>query len=285
MDESNPHPDGMCLVCGASSFTPLWEILQRCGGCGFVTARLDAPIDARRLYEGDYFTGEEYLDYRADEAFFRKNFRKRLNQIRQHASGGRLLEIGAAYGFFLDLAREYFEVVGYEVNPAAVAYARTALRLEVRQDDFLAATTADIGGPIDVAVLWDVVEHLERPDLFLRKIADSSRPGGVLCLTTGDIGSFVARQRGRKWRMIHPPSHLHYFDRRTITHLLDRCGFEVLEIKAIGVARSIRQILYSILVLNLHAQRLYDTASRIVPSSAGFTLNTYDIMQVVAKRK
>lgn len=285
MDESNARPGGTCLVCGAASFTPLWEILQRCGDCGFVTARLDAPIDARQLYEGDYFTGEEYLDYLADEVFFSRNFRKRLSQIRQHSTGGRLLEIGAAYGFFLALAREHFDVVGYEVNPAAVAHAIDVLGLDVRQNDFLAETPADIGRPIDVAVMWDVIEHLERPDFFLQKIADCSRPGGVLCLTTGDIGSFVARRRGRKWRMIHPPSHLHYFDRETIARLLDRCGFEVLEIKAIGVARSIRQILYSILVLNLHARKLYDTASRIVPSSAGFTLNTYDIMQVVAKKK
>jgi len=285
MDDTNARPGGTCLVCGASSFAPLWDMLQRCGGCGFVTARLDAHIDARRLYEGDYFTGEEYLDYLADEAFFRRNFLKRLKQIRQHALGGRLLEIGAAYGFFLDLAREHFEVVGYEVNPAAVAHARTTLHLDVRQDDFLAATLEDIGGPIDVAVMWDVIEHLERPDLFLQKIADCSKPGGVLYITTGDIGSFLARQRGRKWRMIHPPSHLHYFDRKTIAQLLKRCGFEVLEIKAIGVARSIRQIMYSILVLNLHAKKLYDTASRIVPSSAGFTLNTYDIMQVVGQKK
>jgi hypothetical protein len=38
--------------------------------------------------------------------------------------------------------------------------------------------------------------------------------------------------------MIHPPSHLHYFDRKTIAQLLERCGFDVLEIKAIGVART-----------------------------------------------
>src|SRR4029079_2967820 len=106
MSNSHPNPSS-CLVCGASTFEVQWEILLRCRTCGFVTARLDAPIDARRLYEGDYFTGEEYLDYLAYEAFFRKNFRKRLKQIRQHATGGRLLEIGAAYGFFLDLAREH----------------------------------------------------------------------------------------------------------------------------------------------------------------------------------
>ena len=132
--------------------------------------------------------------------------------------------------------------------------------------------------------MWDVIEHLERPDLFLQKIADVSAPGAVLLLTTGDIGSFLARRRGRKWRMIHPPTHLHYFDRQTITRSLNRCGFDVLDIHGIGVARSIRQVLYSILALRLRAKGLYNTISKLVPRSAGFTLNTYDIMQVIARK-
>lgn len=276
---------GQCLVCGACAFTPLWEILQRCGACGFVTARLDVPIDARRLYEGDYFTGEEYLDYLADEAFFRRNFRGRLEEIRRRTPSGRLLELGAAYGFFLDLARKFYEVVGFEVNPAAVGHARDVLNLDVRRDDFLATPCEALGGPVDVAVLWDVIEHLDRPDLFLKHVAECSNSGLHLYITTGDIGSRLARWRGPRWRMIHPPSHLHYFDRATISRLLDRCGFDVVEIRAIGVARSIRQILYSVLVLRLKAPGLYRRLAKLVPAQAGFTLNTFDIMQVVAQRR
>ena len=53
----------------------------------------DANSALRQLYDGKYFKGEEYLDYQADEAFFRRNFRKRLAQVRKHRSTGRLLEI------------------------------------------------------------------------------------------------------------------------------------------------------------------------------------------------
>jgi len=84
--------------------------------------------------------------------------------------------------------------------------------------------------------------------------------------------------------MIHPPTHLHYFDRDTITQLLERCGYKVVEIKSVGVARSIRQILYSILVLRMGLRSMYRAAAARVPPSAGFTLNTGDIMQVVARK-
>ena len=276
--------ESICLVCGQNAFEPHLEILLRCSGCGFVTARLDAPVDARRLYEGDYFTGEEYLDYAADEAFFKRNFRKRLAEIRTRRPSGRLLEIGSAYGFFLDLARAHFETVGFEVNPEAVRHARDVLGLDVRADDFLGVDPASIGGPFDVVVMWDVIEHLDRPDRFMARIAEVSKPGTLLTITTSDISSRLARLRGRKWRMIHPPSHLHYFDRRTLPRLLAHHDFEVIDIHAVGVARSFHQIIYSMVALGLKASRLTRLLQRIVPAAWGFTLNTFDIMQVTAKK-
>lgn len=274
-----------CLVCSGENFEPWLGILLKCRSCGFVTAQLNQPIEARQIYEGNYFTGKEYLDYRADEVFLKRNFRRRLDEILSRRSRGRLLEIGAAYGFFLDLARVHFDVVGFEVNEQAVRHARESLELDVRGDDFLQCDETGVGGRFDVAVLWDVIEHLERPDRFLARIAELSNPGSLLYLTTGDIGSSLARWRGRKWRLIHPPSHLHYFDRRTITRLLANYGFEVLDIRAVGVARSLHQILYSLLILGLGLPKTYRAIKTIVPATWGITVNTFDIMQVTASRR
>lgn len=276
--------EASCLVCGHGDFDPHLDVLLKCPACGFVTARIDTPINLRSLYEGGYFTGEEYLDYRADEALFSRTFRKRLKELRRRRSNGRLLEIGSAYGFFLDLAKSHFDVVGFEPNAEAARYARETFGVEVRTDDFLQATREDVGGTVDVTVMWDVIEHLQRPDLFLAHVAELSKPGALLYVTTGDIGSRLARIRGRKWRLIHPPSHLHYFGRNTITRLLANHGFCVLEIRSVGVARSLRQILYSLLVLGFNLPRVHAALKKLAPPGRGFTLNTFDIMQVVAQR-
>jgi SAM-dependent methyltransferase len=241
-------------------------------------------MDVQAVYGGDYFTGEEYLDYRSDEAFLKKNFRRRLVEVRQRCPQGRLLEIGAAYGFFLDLAQEYFDVIGFEANPEAARYGRETCGVNIRTDDFLQASPAELGPPFDVTVMWDVIEHLERPDLVLAKVNAVSRPGASLYITTGDIGSLVARLRGAKWRMIHPPSHLHYFSRATLKRLLSNRGFRVIGIRSVGVARSLRQILYSLLVLHLHRSGAYAALEKLVPATWGFTLNTFDIMQVLAEK-
>jgi SAM-dependent methyltransferase len=273
-----------CLVCHHTRVEPYLDILLKCPSCGFVTARRDADLDLSRLYGEEYFCGSEYLDYAADEAFFKKNFRKRLNDLLRQRSGGRLLEIGSAYGFFLDLARHHFDVFGYEVNAEGARYGRGHFGVDIRTADFLEATLADTGGPIDIAVMWDVIEHLERPDRFVAHIADLSAPNALLCLTTADIGSRVAQWRGRQWRMIHPPTHLHYFDRSTITRLLANHGFRVVEIRSIGVARSFRQILYSLFVLHLKMRRVYTSLHRAIPAAWGLTINTRDIMLVMAEK-
>jgi len=274
-----------CLVCGHAGFSRHLEILLKCTTCGFVTADLDSlpKSNVREIYQGDYFTGGEYLDYRADEAFFKKNFRKRLHRVLKRQSCGRLLEIGSAYGFFLDLAQSYFEVVGYEVNECAAEHACRSFGIDVRTNDFLQANVNDIGGLVDVTVMWDVIEHLQRPDHFIQHIAELSKPGAWLYVTTGDIGSLVARMRGRKWRMIHPPTHLHYFDRQTLPRLLEKYGFQVVEKRSIGVARSIHQILYSLLVLNCAKTEAYERLKKIIPGTWGFTVNIFDIIQIAAK--
>jgi SAM-dependent methyltransferase len=274
-----------CLVCLHDGLDPHWAGLRRCPACGFVTADLERPVDAEKLYDGDYFRGEEYLDYRSDEAFFKRYFRIRLDELLRRKSSGRLLEVGAAYGFFLDLAKAHFDVVGFEVNREAARHASTVLGVDVRTDDFPSVAAQTIGGPVDVTVMWDVIEHLAEPDRFLAHVAELSRPGALLYLTTGDIGSLLARWRGPKWRMIHPPTHVHYFSRATLRRLLERLGFRVLDVRAVPVARSVRQVLYSILVLRMRRPATYEALARRVPPTWGFTINTFDIMQVVAERR
>ncbi|MDX2166137.1 MAG: class I SAM-dependent methyltransferase [Deltaproteobacteria bacterium] len=275
-------PDS-CLVCDARQFEPHLGILRRCRNCGFITAPVDEAIDPATLYGEAYFRGEEYLDYAADEAFIKRTLRPRLDALLAQRRGGRLLEIGAAYGFFLDLARPHFDVVGFEISPAASAHARQRLGLDVRSEDFT-RTGLDGVGPVDATVMWDVIEHLERPDRVIARVAALSKPGALLFITTGDIGSAVARWRGQRWRLIHPPTHLHYFSRPTITRLLERHGFQVRDIRAVPVVRSLRQMAYSILALRLGQRRAYAALERLIPATAGLTLNTYDIMQVTAVR-
>src|SRR5205823_6020812 len=155
-----------------------------------------------------------YKDYVAERPLIEKHFRIRLKQLLRfvpNAAGKRLFEIGCAYGFFLSVAREHFAAVeGIDISEDAAGYAATTLKLPVHIGDF---ADHEFRNSPDVLCLWDTIEHVKDPDLYLEKCSRHMRPGGVIAITTGDIGSPIARFRGRRWRQIHPPTHLHYFSR------------------------------------------------------------------------
>ena len=277
-----------CLVCGGASFeAPVLGPLARCRTCGFIflprTADLPQQIEA--LYAGEYFTGSEFGDYASQADTFARNFRGYLRRMRDAgATGGRLIEVGCAYGFFLKAARASFDVVGLDVNEAAIAAAQ-ALGVRAIFGDF---RTYAPEAPADVVCMWDTIEHLLEPRQYLDRARDVLTKGGHLFLTTGDIGSPIARMRGAHWRMIHPPSHVNYFSRDTMTRLLDRAGFEVTSIRSVGTYRDLANSLH---VLSLFSKRpMVRRLARALHKplrgrSMAFYLNLHDIMFVAARKR
>jgi SAM-dependent methyltransferase len=259
----------------------------RCGDCGYVFADTSlTDEELTELYREEFFTGGAFSDYPSDEKYFRKNFRARFKTLSAFLDDSRhrhLLEIGSAYGFFLDEVRERFESVrGIDITDGGVRYARERFGLDVIQADFLAH---DFGAKkFDVVCMWDTIEHLRAPHLFVEKIAAQTEKGALLALTTGDIESVNARLRGSRWRLFIP-SHLHYFSRRTIALMLDRYGFDVIYNRYCGFYRSFDNVAHNVLLLRHNSPRLYRLLQRTGLTRHGFYLNLYDAMYVIARRR
>jgi SAM-dependent methyltransferase len=258
-----------------------------CSGCGFVTADLAlSDNELKALYGADYFHGDEYADYVAEGPELRQNFRRRIETLLTYQPKNerqRLFEIGAAYGFFLDEVRsDYEHVAGIDISEAAAEFARTDLGVDVVAADYLKQVLPE---QVDALCMWDTIEHLRHPREFLEKASRDVRPGGLLALTTGDIDSLNARLRGRRWRMIHPPTHLHYFSSRTLVRLLDSADFDVVHLETAGNTRSIRGILYAVLVLRGGQKGLFDKVKALPGLSQSITLDLRDIVYIIARRR
>jgi 2-polyprenyl-3-methyl-5-hydroxy-6-metoxy-1,4-benzoquinol methylase len=243
--------------------------------------------DLSGFYNKNYFSGDEYVDYMADRRVLQKNFKNRLKVIQKFTDPSRhrtILEIGCAYGFFLDIAKDVFdEVKGIDITEEGTRFARNQLGLDVIKADFL---NHDFGmRGFDVVCMWDTIEHLRSPHLFIGKISNLMKSGGILALTTGDIGSLTARIRKEKWRFIKPPEHLHYFSRSTLNKLLDHHGFEILHYGYCGNYLSLGNITYKLLVLNKRAPKIYDLLVKTGFDRFFMYINLFDIMNIVARRR
>jgi SAM-dependent methyltransferase len=280
------HTQRRCLACDEDRTTPWHRELVRCRGCGliFYPPRLGREQQLA-LYGEDYFRGAEYRDYLADRAAHEANFRQRIRQLRRWLPrGSRLFEIGCSYGLFLNLARTDWRVRGCDIATEPCRYATDQLGLDVRCCDFLDVPLEP--GEVDAFCMWDTIEHLDDPAGYLARIARILPDDGLMTLTTGDIGSLLARVQGPRWRQIHPPTHLWYFSEATLRRALERFALDVVCAKKVGMARSIGQVVYSLTSLDrARPSDLYTLCERSGLGRLTFSINTYDLIHVVAKRR
>ena len=275
-----------CLVCGGNLHpSPIKGLLQ-CNSCDFITANIDIGDDElAKLYGKDYFHGEEYLNYNEESESLRVNFRRRISDIIKlypSINEADLFEIGCAYGYFLkEVAPMVKTARGIDVSSDAVAEAVNYQKVNAVHGDYL---TYDIDRPVDIITMWDTIEHLRRPDLFIQKAYNDLKSNGILAITTGDISALNARLRGGAWRMIHPPTHLHYFSVKTLTMLLQENGFQVEYVSHPGNARTLRSVLYFITVIKSNNPKLYKLMSPWSLFDLSLTVNLFDIMFVVARK-
>lgn len=271
-----------CKLCGSEQMpVPKFKGIVECVNCGLLY--FPENLDTKPLYGAEYFHGDEYLDYKAEKQILQKNFRGRVDYLNAIRPNGQLFEIGCAYGFFLDLARHSYEVSGVDISEDAVASAKKELGLKVESGDFL--QLKDNPGNFDFICMWDTIEHLAEPFNYLKKAAQWLKPGGHLLLTTGDIGSFLAKMRGENWRQIHPPTHLFYFSKPTMVKALQLAGLELVEYKWIGQYRSYRAMVYGIFKLRHPGlEWIYNLLTIGGRLDFPIYLNTFDLMQVTAKK-
>ncbi|MCP4217980.1 MAG: class I SAM-dependent methyltransferase, partial [bacterium] len=140
-------------------------------------------------------------------------------------TGKRLLDVGAAGGIFLDLARsEGYEIEGIEPSQFLADDA------EKRYDIKLFRGTVEqyqAKKKFSVITLLDIIEHLVEPDDFMNHVDRLIEDNGILVLVTPDVSSLAAKLTGKKW-WHYRIAHINFFNIRSIRHLLEKHGYKIL---------------------------------------------------------
>lgn len=221
---------GLLEIYKSSSEHKLMDQLVRCKGCELLYLN---PRPRNEIILASYSTA-------VDPVFFSQNpmristFRRAFERTAKRTGialgpNTRVLDIGCAGGAFPKAAHDLgCEVVGIEPSQWLCDTARSTYGLDIRCGVLSDFTFDDAS--FDVVTLWDVVEHLFDPIEVLEQIRRIVKPSGHLVVNYPDIGSVVARLLGRRWPFLLSV-HLTYFTRRTVTKLLQKTGFDVLEIR------------------------------------------------------
>ncbi len=164
-------------------------------------------------------------------AMFEPRARRLLDKL-PGDHGLSLLEVGSGYGTFLEVARStgrFSRVDGLELTPSLAAACRA------RGFDVFETSVEDLSleRRYDAVVAFEVIEHLFDPLAFLWMVAAKLEPGGVLYMTCPNWLGFELQELGALSTTIDH-EHLNYFHPSSMRALLDKAGFDVLELSTPG---------------------------------------------------
>ena len=223
--------DAPCSLCGANDAPPRHSgsplPLKKCA-CGMVfLSPQPTAEELQEIYRSDYYLslGISGDDEESPRAMKQHTFRRQFEAVARRVKPGKVLDVGCASGFFLEVADAAgWEAYGVELSSFAAELAKRRFGPRVHN-----GTLEQAGYPeafFDAVTLFDLLEHVPDPKSFLGEVLRVLRPDGKLLLVMPNVASLSARIMGRHWSHYNA-EHLHYFSPATIARLLSGCGFAV----------------------------------------------------------
>lgn len=232
-----------CPACGGRKFIFEFEQLGfkyvSCRDCLtlFVNPRPSLEM-LKRFYSdsssANYFVNEFFkpvAEVRREKIF--KERAKRARRVLGACKGRIIGDIGAGFGIFLEELREILpdnRYIAIEPSPD-MAQICMSKNLEVKH---MCLEEMDKTERFDLLTAFELFEHLFDPASFLKKVYEHLRPGGYLYITTLNGRGFDIQLLWERSKSLTPPHHLDFFNPSSAGILLEKTGFEVLEISTPG---------------------------------------------------
>lgn len=208
----------------------------RCNSCGLVYLNPRPDIsEIEQIYPSNYHAFD----------FSERNFGV-VHKVRSRLEAGRLLswceklpadarilDVGCGDGFHLNLLKKYggkdWRLEGVDVDNRAVRMAEkkglkihtgTIEELDLPKDSF------------DLALIIQTVEHVENPFKFLTAVKSVLKPGGKAVIVTDNTDALDFKLfKGGYWGGYHFPRHWNLFNRKSLTKMATKIGFEIAGLK------------------------------------------------------
>jgi 2-polyprenyl-3-methyl-5-hydroxy-6-metoxy-1,4-benzoquinol methylase len=212
--------------------------LWRCEACTFLfTNPRPSASEIAPYYQSDRYVS--HAGSKQDFSFIYRIYdivrgittRMKIRLIKKYHASGTLLDLGCGLGHFLEgISRDgTFTAIGVDISEEAIAFVKKMFDIEVKKESEL-----DSFGPFsfDVITQWHVLEHVHLLDERMKQLKYLLKPNGTMFIAVPNSDSLDARIYGPAWDGYDVPRHLYHFNRKSFSLLMQKHGFEVIDIKA-----------------------------------------------------
>ncbi|HEB72925.1 MAG TPA: methyltransferase domain-containing protein [Nitrospirae bacterium] len=146
---------------------------------------------------------------------------------------GVIVEVGPGFGTFASVVKDsniFEKIVAIEPTPEMASACRN------RGIDVVEKRIEDIDDSlkdVDVLVSFETIEHLFDPRIFLCRAASLLKKGGLLVLSCPNgLGFDISLLGPVSWAV--DSEHVNLFNPKSLSRLVDSCGFETLDVETPG---------------------------------------------------
>ena len=149
-----------------------------------------------------------------------------INEV-DKKSNKTIFDIGCGLGYLLDsLKKGKRKLYGCELDSFATNIAKKFGTIYCDKFENINIKK----NSIDIIICHHVIEHVDKPEVFIKSIKDSLKKNGILILATPDFDSAMARRFGLKYRMFHDKTHVNFFTNESMHRFLRDYKFSIIKV-------------------------------------------------------
>src|SRR3989338_11026929 len=140
-----------------------------------------------------------------------------------------VLDIGCGWGEFLEVLRRHrINYLGIDTSNRSISICKKK-GLNARRKQIQNLKTGK--KRYDAISMFQVIEHIENPLPVLRAALKLLKKGGILLITTPNHESPIRKILKQNWSVYHDPTHVAFYDKKTLKTVLKKAGFRKSEVK------------------------------------------------------
>jgi len=187
----------------------------QCDGCGLVQLRGDSVVYSQHVTAASSYS-PAMIAHRHEQAG--------AFVIRFELEGKTVLDVGCGDGHFLSLLSEC-GAVGFGIDPSRSSVELGQYKGLSIQQGFITRESKVRGSPFDAFVMLHVLEHVSDPNDLLQGIYTNLSNEAVGLIEVPSFEQIIEEQRFYDFI----PDHVSYFSTKTLRFVLEKNGFDVLE--------------------------------------------------------